>query len=77
MRTMPNNSMVAMLMTLLRQQPEQELHFKAEELDASSRDLRHLIYAEPYSTEEGTRMIKLSIIERPGVELGLAGGRQQ
>ncbi len=74
---MPNNSMVAMLMVLIRRSEDQQLNFTAEELDAASRDLRHLIYSEPFEAEDGTRMVRLTIIDRPGVELGLAGGRTQ
>jgi hypothetical protein len=75
MKTMPNNSMVAMLMVLLDRQGGQ-ITFTAEELDEASHDLRHLIQATPAETPDG-RLIHLTIVDRPGVELGLAGGRQQ
>lgn len=70
---MPSNSMVAMLMVLIARAGE-ELVFTAEELDQRSHDLRHLIISEPFE-EDGKRMIRLRIIERPGVQLGPATGR--
>jgi len=66
------NTLVAILMALLKEREGEEYRIPAEELDRFSHDLRHVVMVQPLE-EEGVRYIVASISERPGFQLGTPG----
>ena len=70
------NTLVAVLMAMLNSNgetlPDGRWRIRAEALDGFSHDLRHVVMVQPVE-EEGVRYVEVSIADRPGFELGVAG----